>query len=143
MKLSIFILSVIFSSALYAKEANLLVGTWQGFCEPLSNEMGGRICSYNFLTTDSGTYTCQFSSDLRCTKEIEKKTSVDIKYEFTTLGKVKFIYPGDKEIAYELNNYTLKGDLLTVRGIEVKYLKDKKPFKSKIGPFYYTRTTKN
>lgn len=143
MKSLIYIFVFIISNAIAESKDNSLVGSWLGFCEPISEQSGSRMCSYQYVGNNAGVYSCRFFSDLRCDRETEKKTSFKFTYKLLSKGRIKIINSKNSEFEYELNRYVLSENLLVLRGIEVKKKDDEKAHNASVGPFFFTRLKKD
>lgn len=139
MKFLVFMLMYLFSVNLKASDSISLIGSWLGYCDPIGTHDGSRLCSYEFKKDNTGIYSCDFFSDLRCETKIKKIFKNNFTYLTPVKEQIKIIYPKDYEYDYELDRIVIDGELMRQVGIEVKKRSDKETYKAFVGPFYFTR----
>jgi hypothetical protein len=135
---SIFIFTLLFSTAAFAAAKNPLSGSWKGYCFAV-DEKEAQLCSFTFGVTNNGTYTCDYYTDLRCGSVGTKK--LVLQFDFVTnskgLTKISFTKGGDLES--QTSSFVVTGDLLSETILETKKRIDKVSIKDHVGPYKYTR----
>lgn len=142
MKFLVFLFLSIFNLKIYAAESNTVIGSWLGYCDPISPAEGSRLCSYKFQKDNTGIYSCDFFSDLRCKNKTKKNFKNEFTYQIPEKQQIKITYSNDKEFEYELDRIVIDGELMRQIGLEVKKRSEKEPYKAHVGPFYFTKENK-